>query len=514
MALPQPDYSLLKNLPVADPVGSALGAYTTIEKEKRARQTSQLQQQLGGMQIQKEQAELKYLPEKQEMERKTHEAALLSTNLQIHQARTAISDHGLTNIALASHDQKENAYQQYKTRDIAAIGGDHTKLPDHYNAEVEAEAQMALRRSPLSKEDRDFKRKVALQTLKNQGALGVALQKAKAGFGGGKLTGVAGEAQSDILFKQHYKDDPESLNLLKEAHDRKDRMANARLFTAIPSDERGQWIAKAKSFGFDQAEAVRRFSRGENLQDLAQDSKAFHKPVTSESRPPTLENATNATKDSLDKDIVQVKKATARIDPNTITPLFAQTGKEKSTNQLAAQASAGMDYLSKYIVSGLNYGGITSRMTRPWVLDGNSSDPKRQQKAVDYYSAQAIKPELAFYRTKVQGGTPSARALAIIEPTILGSITINSSNVPKALQRRVQTQVTHILTEAQRQSSLQTLAPNPNIYDPKVLDTMRRTISSSPDKGVGIQGKVEGGVFISSTGTKYTREQLQQMAGK
>lgn len=316
------------------------------------------------------------------------------------------------------------------------------------------------------------------QTQLAQAQAQQAMAKAKNPFALQPLSGDAAKAMSNIIFKQRFADDPDKLTELTKAHDRTERAANARWWSTVPSNERSQVLGKLKTLGIDQVKATQLLGQGLSMQEIVNMSGATQKPMTSESNVPTGSNASIATPDTIKSDIANVKEHTKPVKWQEIRPNFAPTGEAISKTQSAASASAGLDYLGKYVGNNLNYGGITSKITRPWLQDVYSNNPAKQQKAVDYYTAQAVKPELALLRIKIQGGQPSARAMSVIEPTILGHIQVDMANLPAAMQRRVQLQAVHILNEAARQSELQTSAPNPNIFNSKF--DHGQNISSAP----------------------------------
>jgi hypothetical protein len=316
------------------------------------------------------------------------------------------------------------------------------------------------------------------QTQLAQAQAAKALQQAQTGFGGQTLTGPAGQAQSDILFKQKYADQPEKLQELTNATNRVERAANARWWVSVPSDERAQVLGRLKALGIDQVKATQLLSQGHSLQDIINSSQVTQKPLPAGAPTSRISGANTATPDTIKNDIADAKEQAKPIRWQDVTPNFAQTEATKTQAQHAAAASAGLDYLGKYVASHLDYGGITSKITRPWLQDIYSHDPTKQQKAVDYYVAQAVKPELALLRIRIQGGQPSARAMAAIAPTILGTINVDMSNLPAKMQKRVQQKATDILNEAAYQTEAQTFAPNPGVYNPKVQEQASQNISS------------------------------------
>jgi hypothetical protein len=307
-----------------------------------------------------------------------------------------------------------------------------------------------------------------------------ALEKARNPFAAQPLSGDAAKALSNIIYKRRFADNPEALGELKAAHDRTEKAANARWFMSLPSDERGEVIGKAKNLGYDAVEATQRLGNGETLQDLANEKAIqLHAPPPGTIITPTASNAHNESPQTINKSLAEVKEATKPIRWQEITPNFAPTEAAKTRAQQSAQASAGLDYLGKYIANNLNYGGITSKITRPWLQDIYSHDPATQEKAINYYVAQAVKPELGLLRIRIQGGQASARAMAALSPTILGHISVDMANAPAKMQKRVQLRATEVLNEAAHQTELQNLAPNPNVFNPKAQEQAPKNISST-----------------------------------
>lgn len=294
------------------------------------------------------------------------------------------------------------------------------------------------------------------------------------------LSGPAHDAESNIIFKKRHADNPEDLGELKKATDRVERSANARWWLSVPSDERAQVLGNLKSLGIDQVKATQLLSQGHSEQEIINMHQAAQTPtLTGAAVQPTASNVHNETPATVDKSIQEVKEATKPLKWQDITPNFAPTEAVKTRAQQSAQASAGLDYLGKYIANNLKYGGITSKITRPWLQDIYSSDPAKQEKAVNYYVAQAVKPELALLRIRIQGGQASARAMKALAPTILGTISVDMSNLPAKMQQRVQLKATQVLNEAAYQTEKQTLAPNPNVYNPKI-DTSKNISATAP----------------------------------
>ncbi|MHC4634569.1 MAG: hypothetical protein ACYSYU_05060 [Planctomycetota bacterium] len=308
------------------------------------------------------------------------------------------------------------------------------------------------------------------------------------------LSGPAHDAESDIIFKKRHADNPEDLQELTNATNRVERSANARWWSTVPSDERAQVLGNLKSLGIDPVKSTRLLGQGYSEQEIINMHQATQQktrqpttitptPTVPSGQPfappsitqptvtaatPTASNVHNETPATVDKSIQEVKDATKPLKWQDITPNFAPTESAKTRAQQSAQASAGLDYLGKYISNNLKYGGITSKITRPWLQDIYSSDPTKQAKAVNYYVAQAVKPELALLRIRIQGGQASARAMKALAPTILGTISVDMSNLPAKMQQRVQAKATEVLNEAAYQTELQTLKPNPNVYNPKI----------------------------------------------
>ena len=284
------------------------------------------------------------------------------------------------------------------------------------------------------------------------------------------LSRPAHDAESNIIFKKRHADNPEDLGELKKATDRVERSANARWWLSVPSDERAQVLGNLKSLGIDQMKATQLLGQGHSEQEIINMHQAEQaaQVQAAPTATPTASNVHNETPATVDKSIQEVKNATKPLKWQEITPNFAPTEAAKTRMQQSAQASAGLDYLGKYISNNLKYGGITSKITRPWLQDIYSSDPAKQEKAVNYYVAQAVKPELALLRIRIQGGQASARAMKALAPTILGTISVDMSNLPAKMQQRVQAKATQVLNEAAYQTELQTLKPNPNIYNPKI----------------------------------------------
>ena len=164
-----PDYSLLKNLPQPDPIGSALGAYKTVTDIKR-----------------------------------TNQAAALATQkaqLQIHSARRAIHDTRLADIHELPEGQKPAAWQNFR-QEMGSLNGDVSKIPSEYGPEAAAESQTAYNQSPQGVGDRKYVRDVAMQQLKNAGAMQAAMAKIKAAPGEGQKQ----LAKSEAIANSKYKD--------------------------------------------------------------------------------------------------------------------------------------------------------------------------------------------------------------------------------------------------------------------------------------------------------------------
>lgn len=324
----------------------------------------------------------------------------------------------------------------------------------------------------------------ALRRAQTQQALAKAAQlQAAAGkpFGGKMLPGPAGAALGEVLFKKHYADNPDALGELKNANDRVTRSANARWWTSVPSDERAQVIGKLKGLGIDPMKSTQLLGQGYSEQEIINMHQAAQQKSLPAGASTSRDSGANtATPTTLNSDIADVKQQTKPIKWQDVTPNFAQTEATKTQAQHAASASAGLDYLGKYVAGNLNYGGITSKITRPWLQDVYSHDPAKQEKAINYYVAQAVKPELALLRIRIQGGQASARAMAAIAPTILGTINVDMSNLPAKMQKRVQQKATNILNEAAYQTEAQTFAPNPGVYNPKAQEQASKNISSTP----------------------------------
>jgi len=341
-----------------------------------------------------------------------------------------------------------------------------------------------------------------------------ALAKARQPFAGQHLIGPAGEAFSDIQFKQRFGNDPEKMALLQNAHERKMRMANARTFGMLPSAERGRWVAQARTMGYTSNEALSYALRGYNLGDLLRWSKAGKKPPLQteiptvpapEAIPGAPPGATTANHPAENFSNAHLADANAEIDRNTspinaneIKPTYpAQTG-VITAQQKATAATAGMDYLGQQVKQGLNYGGLFSVVTRPWYWDARSKDPANQEKAVKYYAAHALKPELALYRVRIQQGQASARIVRELSPTILGSVKTDLKFLPAEIQKRIQQRVMDVLNEATAASSRQVTGATPTTFTPS-------RIAQQP-------AKTAPSLIKASDGRSYSREELRKIA--
>jgi len=301
-----------------------------------------------------------------------------------------------------------------------------------------------------------------------------ALSKAADPFAAQGLSGEAHDAMSKLWYLRKFSPDPSKINpmqVLSDIHDEKSRALNIRNFQLLPSDDRSNLIAKGRTLGYSGDESARMLSEGYTLTQMAQMKQAGTKTP-----PPGGNTAENFSTHQMPQTIAEVQHHTRPINAIDIKPTFAAQPGSIAAQQKAASATAGMDYLSKAITSGLNYGGWYSPVTRPWFWDAQSNDPTKQSKAAQYYAAQSIKPELALYRMRVQQGQSSARAMKALEPTILGSVKTNLSYLPAAMQRRIQDKVRQILDGATYQSSLQVTSPTPTTYKPK---TVGQTIAAT-----------------------------------
>lgn len=151
----------------------------------------------------------------------------------------------------------------------------------------------------------------------------------------------------------------------------------------------------------------------------------------------------------------------------TTQGMYAPQPASLTRAQESAQGSAGLDYLGDYIAKNIQYGGITAKVTRPWLRDAYSSDPAKVTKAVNYYVAQAVKSELALYRMRIIGGMPSARAMVFMTPGVMGKINVDSANTPASFQRRVMLKANNVLNGSALAMQKQTLSKTPTIYKPK-----------------------------------------------
>lgn len=329
----------------------------------------------------------------------------------------------------------------------------------------------------------EMRQKAAMAPLKREltGAQAeLARAKAAQPFAGQALTGVPGEAYSEWLYRKKLLGQtvtPEDAQrFLQHAQERKMRMANARLFGMMPVAERGRVIGQGRTLGYTSGETMYYLNRGYTLGEMQEWKRTGQKPpmeteISKPSVPGTAPGAAPITHPAENFSNAHLPHANAEVDHNTrpidatqIKPTpAAQTGAIAS-QQKATVASAGMDYMGQQVKKGLNYGGLFSVVTRPWYWDANSKDSAKQEKAVKYYAAQSIKPELSLYRIKLQGGQASARAIKAIEPTILGSVKTNLSYLPAKIQKRIQQRVMDVLNGANAAASRQLRSPHPTRY--------------------------------------------------
>lgn len=198
--MPQPQWGLLQNLPVADPVGGALSAYEAVSKERRAQRAAAETQKLQELQAQKAQFELKQAPTEAALKQQKERSANQAAQLQLHVARNTIHDTSLADLHQLPEDQKEAGWQNFK-HTMASVGGDVSQLPAHYGPKVQAEAAIAFAKSSQAGEARKFQRDVALQQLKNMGAMQTALAKLKATPAPGEAQMQKSEAQANSKYK-------------------------------------------------------------------------------------------------------------------------------------------------------------------------------------------------------------------------------------------------------------------------------------------------------------------------
>lgn len=188
-SVPQPQYGLLKGLPVADPVGSALGAYTTIAQQRRQQQLANLQQRLGALQAQRYQQQIGAFPAEEQLKQQTAQADITQKKVATATTRRNYLQNQYSILAQLSQDQKPEFYQKIRAEALS-LGEEPSKLPAVYNKQIETVSQDAFKNNPRSIQQLKNQNTLHLQQLKNTGALEVAQAR------------IAGRAPKEGAFQQ------------------------------------------------------------------------------------------------------------------------------------------------------------------------------------------------------------------------------------------------------------------------------------------------------------------------
>lgn len=245
------------------------------------------------------------------------------------------------------------------------------------------------------------------------------------------LSGPAGqEMQLQYIKNKYGANSPQALQAQKLL-DAKVTRANAYQFGKMPVSFRKAELGKASSLGYDPTAANRRLQGGGTLDTLA----ASPHPTSVASR----------------------ISPTYPAETGTITQLQKQT-----------QASAGLNSLTAFMAKyGTVYGGITSKLTRPWLRDALSTNPANQKKAAYYYAAHAIAPEIAGIRMRMQQGQSGIGAMQELLPTVIGSVRTDLSFAPPKVQKMAIEIATEQFDKAIKGESAQTLSANPAVLQQK-----------------------------------------------
>jgi len=284
----------------------------------------------------------------------------------------------------------------------------------------------------------------------------LAQAKAKDPFLGRTLTGPAGSAQSQLDYTRMHGGDPHSMDVLHQTLEAQQRTSQAKAWQGVPSDEKAQAIATAKAAGYDSVRAAQLFASGHSLHELLNNRDKYLGDKVK-----GLSSVKGATATTLGLDAKNIKSQSAPIRWQNMNQLYAPSAGVRDQQMKAATANASIKYLGGFIHDSIQYGGMGARVTRPWLVDAVSGDPAKQEKAVNYYAAQSLKPELAMYRIRMQGGQASARAMQALMPKIMGSVDVNISNLPKDLQQRVIKKVNDVLGETTNAGIRHTVGLNP-----------------------------------------------------
>lgn len=179
MSFTQPNYALLANLPVADPIGAGLKTYTTLQAQQRAQKLADLQTKLGGLQQQQLQQEIKAYPTEETLRQQKAKLGITTAKIGIKQAQKTIAQQDLAHIAALPADLQEHAYQHFRN-DSIAMGASPDDLPETYTPEMQNLSKQYLAALPSSQKQQQFQYDLAKQRLKNAGLIGAATLKARA----------------------------------------------------------------------------------------------------------------------------------------------------------------------------------------------------------------------------------------------------------------------------------------------------------------------------------------------
>lgn len=163
-------------------------------------------------------------------------------------------------------------------------------------------------------------------------------------------------------------------------------------------------------------------------------------------------------------------------DPNNLpNPSPYATSASINQAQMQTRGAVGLNTISNFVVNKGTPYGFAQDATMKAQRDAYSSDPQRQQNAVNYYAAQQVLPEISFMRTRMQGGHGGATTLEEMLQTMRGNKHPDISKLPANIQARSTALATQILEQANNAEVNQTLSRNPT-----VANTTPVTANSSP----------------------------------